>query len=121
VAIELVFRTLPGRTFQRKKLPAPRVLVDATLDLAEGEARVYTLATAGTYVVRVASAPKGVVLRWDRRVQCEDLIDGPERTELETQCTVPRRTALTLTNYTEQGRGPIEHTSVYLARLPAAP
>lgn len=120
VAIELVFRTIPTRTFERKKLPAPRVLVDATLELGEGEARYYTL-VPGTVALRITSAPKGVVLTWDKPVQCSEPVDGPERLTFEAECTLTRRTVLTVTNYTQQGRGPVEHASVYLARLPQLP
>lgn len=120
VAIELVFRTIPTRTFERKKLPSPRVLVDAALALGEGEARYYTL-VPGTVALRIASAPKGVVLTWDKPVQCSAPVDGPERLSFEAQCTLTQRTVLTVTNYTQQGRGPVEQVSVYLARLPQLP
>lgn len=120
VAVELVFRTLPTRSFARKQLPRPRVLIDAAVELGEGEARYYTLAP-GAVALRINSVPKGVVLRWDQPVQCSEPAEGPERTSFEAECSISRRTVLTVMNYTQQGKGPIERAKIYLARLPLLP
>lgn len=121
VPISLVFRTIPGRTFQRKKLPAPRVIVEEQFQLAEGQEKRFWIAAAGSYQVTVTSVPKGVVLSWNKHVECEAPNDGRETPRIQTQCEAPKRTDLILTNWTQRYTGPVETVAVRVVKLPAPP
>lgn len=120
VPIQLVFRTIPGRTFKRKKLPVSKIVTNQTYELEEGASQTFKV-TAGQYLVRIESQPKGVLLAWTKSANCTQVIGGSEQRNVEAECSVGRGNELQVTNWTQQYKGPKETVKVYLEKLPAPP
>lgn len=121
VPIQLVFRTIPGRTITRKKLPQARVIVDRELKLIEDESEAFTFDKTGRYFVRAISMPNGVVMKWKGKALCDPTTDGPENRKIESQCEVSKGAVLTVKNWTKYYTGDAETVSVRIVKLPRSP
>lgn len=121
VPIELVFRTIPGRSAPKKKLPKAEVVADKRLHLAEGRSEPFVFARPGTYYITAASQPNGVILSWSGKARCDPPTDGPERKSITTQCQVHKGATLSVKNYTRTYLGAAEDARVRIVRLPIAP
>lgn len=71
--------------------------VDETTSLAEGAHRSYPLAI-GTHLIRMRSAPGGLVLRLGQRAHCTSPLPDGARAWFETRCTLRTRSFLTISN-----------------------
>lgn len=126
--IELVFRTIPGRTYQPKKAPAPITIADVpSLKLHDGASSSAWIVKPGHYRLVGTSKPNGLALLWgSANVSCiPDLAAGSEHTSVDSVCTVTRTTSVRVSNPSiahdiadELLRGPEETMSVYIAKVP---
>lgn len=113
--IELVFRTLPGRSFDPPKR-IERAIDDAGVKLGEGKTRTWKV-PPGKYKVFGTSAPDGMTAAWSGIVDC-DKAGLSETRRLEATCSVRTAATLTLKNPTSWGLGPEETVNLVVARLP---
>lgn len=121
VPIELVFRTIPGRVAPKKALPRPTVVADKRVSLPEGRGEQFSFPRPGTYYIRAASEPSGIVMSWSGDARCDPPTEGPERKNIATQCQVRKGAILTVRNYTRTYLGSTEDATVRIVRLPATP
>ncbi|MBX3157660.1 MAG: hypothetical protein KF773_16935 [Deltaproteobacteria bacterium] len=112
VPVRLVFRQIPGRSAPPDAVPWPQTVLEQTFSLGEGKSKSFHL-DPGAYTVHVTTRPKGVVVRWNPKVDgCRtgDFLD------LTTFCTLRARTALTIENFTEFYTGPDENITLTVLR-----
>jgi hypothetical protein len=115
---ELVFRTIPGRSFRPREIPLPKTIVDEpSLVLQEGETKGWSVGP-GNYRFVGSSSPDGFGFRWSTSVTCTSSSSAQELRSVDTTCTTSEPATLYVSNPTTLGLGPAEHTSLYLAKLP---
>ena len=121
--IELVFRTIPGRTYRPPAHPTT-VFEVPSLKLKDGAAQTWQPIPPGTYRFVGSSKPNGLAISWTGAVNCDQ---APQReyTSLRTTCTVRSTSALIISNppvahdiADQLGGGPDENMSLYLLRMP---
>lgn len=71
--------------------------VDETASLPGGARRSYPLAI-GTHLIRMRSAPGGLVLQFGQRAHCTSPLPDGARAWFETRCTLRTRGFLTISN-----------------------
>lgn len=120
--IELVFKTLPGRTFEAPKR-AERVVDELALKLSDGRSRAWQL-PPGKYRIAGMSAPNGLATSWSGIAEC-DQPTLQEVRRLDTTCLVRTPATLAVQNprvahdiADELTSGPDETMTVVIARLP---
>ena len=118
--MELVFRTIPGRTYQPDKAVAPLTVIDKpSLMLHDGEQVEYGLPRAGRYRLVAKSEPNGLGVVWPEGTTCNSMpAPGREHKSIDITCNVPHGGAVHVSNPTGLGLGPTEEMSVYIAKLP---
>jgi hypothetical protein len=117
VPVELVFRTIPGRTFTSHPIKVPEPVVDApSLAIGEDAFHSYNL-PAGKYRVKMSSRPNGVQIEWEDGASCSENLGSRPLTAIDMTCTVDSAQHLKLTNPTTFGLGPQESVSIYVERL----
>lgn len=117
VPVQLVFRTIPGRTYEPREIVVPEPVIDEPLfSLDENEGRIWNV-PAGRYWVHATSRPNGMSFQWDTTVQCDQTLEkGVEYHSIKMNCTVPAATKLKVSNPTLLGTGAAETMSMYLAK-----
>lgn len=115
VAVKLVFRTIPGRRFERTEISVPKAAIDQRLDLSEGAEQRWRMNSSGTFRLIVRSRPDGVKVRWSGAAWCDPEIESSAYYSVETTCSVGVGDIITVENPTTLGAGPTEHGSIYLA------
>lgn len=119
VPVQLVFRTIPGRTYEPREIAVPEPIIDEPLfSLDENEGRIWNV-PAGKYWVQATSRPNGMTLQWDATVRCDQTLErGVEYHSVKMNCTVPTATKLKVSNPTLFGTGAAETMSMFLAKQP---
>ncbi|MGE0396523.1 MAG: hypothetical protein AB7T06_07400 [Kofleriaceae bacterium] len=119
VPVQLVFRTIPGRTYEPREIAVPEPVIDEPLfSLDENEGRIWNV-PAGKYWVHATSRPNGMSFQWDTSVRCDQTLEkGVEYHSIKMNCTVPAATKLKVSNPTLLGTGAAETMSMYLAKDP---
>ena len=113
--IELVFRTLPGKSYEPPK-KIEREIDDAGVKIGEGKTHDWRL-PPGKYKVIGASSPNGVTAAWSGIAGCDRAAQSETR-RFETTCSVRTAATLTIKNPTGWGLGPEEKVDLVVARLP---
>ena len=113
--IELVFRTLPGKTYEPPK-KIERAIDETGIKVGEGGAVVRDL-KPGKYKIFATSAPHGVTTAWSGVVNCDKAAVAETR-EFQTTCSVRTAATLSIKNPTGWGFGPAEKVDLVVARLP---
>lgn len=120
--IVLVFRTIPGRTYQREQNTPQRVVDAPRFTLADGKSKTWSV-PEGLYRVVAASSPNGFGVGWAGDVRC-DQTPAKENRTLTMTCRVNGTATLRIANppiahdiADELGGSPDETMSLYLGRL----
>ncbi len=119
VPVQLVFRTIPGRSYDPREIAVPEPVIDEPVfALDEGEGRIWNV-PAGSYWISATSRPNGMSFEWDGSVRCDQKIEkGVEYHSIKMNCVVPSATKLRVSNPTLLGTGGAETMSTYLAKSP---
>lgn len=119
VPVQLVFRTIPGRTYEPRELAVPQVVIDEPVfALDEGDGRIWNV-QPGQYWFEGTSNPNGMKLEWDGNARCDHTLEaGIEYRSIKLNCTVTSPTKLKVSNPTLLGTGGAETMSIYLAKQP---
>jgi hypothetical protein len=119
VPVQLVFRTIPGRSYEPREIAVPQVVIDEPVfSLDENEGRIWNVAP-GRYWVEATSRPNGMSFAWDESVRCDQAIErGGEYHSIKMNCTVPTATKLKVANPSLLGAGAAETMSMFLAKAP---
>jgi hypothetical protein len=117
VPVQLVFRTVPGRTYEPRKLEVPQPVIDELLILDESHYNAWTL-PAGRYAVEATSHPDGMRLSWTGDVTCDRNLGSADYTKLSTVCTVASAAELRITNPSMLNMGSAETVTVYVVKQP---
>jgi len=118
VPVQLVFRTIPGRTFKREKLPIPEVVLDEpAISIPDGKYQSVAF-EAGSYRIEAFSRPNGLTMSWLGSAPCDQQLHTERQYKhVQMTCETMDTAELRLINPTVLGWGATEHMSLYVTRL----
>jgi hypothetical protein len=98
VPVKLVFRTIPGRHFEKEPIAVPLVAYDDVFTLDEGHYRTIRI-PAGDYRIDVTSDNHGVKLSWTGPMACTSYPDNEEWSHWNAYCEADDEAVLKVFNY----------------------